>query len=722
MISSSKPNFIIKGSPRFQLHGEGNYVYPQRKFNFTTKGPLVVNKQFPNFRANFNFTAKDIGLQTTQVQLHDEGTAGCQQTTSQFQSQFQLHSEGYWTPDNASSTSRRRDRWLSINNFPILEPISTSHRSILDSRQHKFNFRTKGPLVVNKQLPNFIANFDFSAKDLGPKTTQAQLHDEGAADCQQNFIQSQFQLHSENQCCVAPPCSREMQAMNSFLNSIQQIHFQGLQINGNSDHHQMQDPHLEPTSSQDDFLEQMLSVFPSCSWSSDLKSPWDPLKCDEAGASNRDDNVGFHYNEILASKLKQHQLNGGGAMKMMMQQQMMLPEKGVAAAEGEVVSMAEEATEKERFEVGWGRHFFLDCLQLIEYEAAFNRIEGSIDPGICNLTMLERLDFRGNRLSGSLPNQLGKLKKLTWISLGENNLSGKIPPELSQLPLFKVYDIFHNGLTGSNPASLTNATNLETLSFNDLSGPIPSLEHQTNCSAYRGNERLHDKCTYTALSPERPGSLPKFKKGVNLKPVIIAAITSTFALLYAPNELKYDNVVRATGNFGLRNLIGTGGFGSTYKEELVPGYHVAVKRLYIGRFQGIRQSAAEFIETSSQATFFLMRILMPSFRTGLATLLEVYETHATTDVAGTFGYVAPENATTCRSLDPSFSDYGNGFNIVEWTNMLIKEGCPSEIFSAGLWETGPGEDLSRMLWLAYACTAETLSARPSMKQVLEKLK
>ncbi|KAE8664898.1 hypothetical protein F3Y22_tig00112738pilonHSYRG00862 [Hibiscus syriacus] len=175
-------------------------------------------------------------------------------------------------------------------------------------------------------------------------------------------------------CCVTPPCSREMQAMNSFLNSTQQIHLQGLQINGNSGHHRMQDPHLELTSSQDDFLEQMFSVLPTCSWPSDLKSHWDPLKCDEAGASNRDDNVGFHYDEILASKLKQHQPNGGGAMKMMMQQQMMSPGKGIAAAvkgglrgfkkrsgaavshhqvqlgsaESEAVSMAEEATEKER--------------------------------------------------------------------------------------------------------------------------------------------------------------------------------------------------------------------------------------------------------------------------------------------------------------------------------------------------------------------------------------
>ncbi|KAE8661464.1 hypothetical protein F3Y22_tig00113725pilonHSYRG00396 [Hibiscus syriacus] len=171
----------------------------QRKFNFTTKGPLVVNKQFPNFRANFNFTAKDIGLQTTQVQLHDEGTAGCQQTTSQFQSQFQLHSEGYWTPDNASSTSRRRDRWLSTNNFSISEPISTSQRRILDSRQRKFNFTTKGPLVVNKQLLNFRANFNFTAKDIGLQTTQVQLHDEGTAGSQQTTsqFQSQFQLHNE---------------------------------------------------------------------------------------------------------------------------------------------------------------------------------------------------------------------------------------------------------------------------------------------------------------------------------------------------------------------------------------------------------------------------------------------------------------------------------------------------------------------------------------------
>ena len=87
-----------------------------------------------------------------------------------------------------------------------------------------------------------------------------------------------------------------------------------------------------------------------------------------------------------------------------------------------------------------------------------------------------------------------------------------------------------------------------------------------------------------------------------------------------------------------------------------------------------------------------------------------------------FGVVLLELLSGKKSLDPSFSEYGNGFNIVEWTKLLIKEGRPSELFSAELWETGPRENLLGMLRLAYACTAEILSVRPSMKQVLEKLK
>ncbi|PNT74806.1 hypothetical protein BRADI_1g22200v3 [Brachypodium distachyon] len=129
---------------------------------------------------------------------------------------------------------------------------------------------------------------------------------------------------------------------------------------------------------------------------------------------------------------------------------------------------------------------------------------------------------------------------------------------------------------------------------------------------------------------------------------------------------------------------------------------------------------------------------------GLARLLGNSETHATTGVAGTFGYVAPEYAMTCRvsdkadvysygvvlmelisdkkALDPSFSPYGNGFNIVAWACMLLRQGRAREFFVDGLWDVGPHDDLVEVLHLAVMCTVESLSVRPTMKLVVQRLK
>jgi hypothetical protein len=129
---------------------------------------------------------------------------------------------------------------------------------------------------------------------------------------------------------------------------------------------------------------------------------------------------------------------------------------------------------------------------------------------------------------------------------------------------------------------------------------------------------------------------------------------------------------------------------------------------------------------------------------GLARLLRNSETHATTDVAGTFGYVAPEYAMTCRvsdkadvysygvvllelisdkkTLDPSFSPYGNGFNIVSWAVKLIQRGRVREFFIEGLWDKAPHDDLLQFLNLAVQCTAEHVSSRPTMKHVVRCLR
>ncbi|PAN09281.1 hypothetical protein PAHAL_2G007700 [Panicum hallii] len=129
---------------------------------------------------------------------------------------------------------------------------------------------------------------------------------------------------------------------------------------------------------------------------------------------------------------------------------------------------------------------------------------------------------------------------------------------------------------------------------------------------------------------------------------------------------------------------------------------------------------------------------------GLARLLRNSETHATTDVAGTFGYVAPEYAMTCRvsdkadvysygvvllelisdkkALDPSFSPYGNGFNIVSWAQKLIQRSRVREFFIEGLWDKAPHDDLVEFLNVAVQCTQESVAARPTMKHVVRRLR
>lgn len=128
---------------------------------------------------------------------------------------------------------------------------------------------------------------------------------------------------------------------------------------------------------------------------------------------------------------------------------------------------------------------------------------------------------------------------------------------------------------------------------------------------------------------------------------------------------------------------------------------------------------------------------------GLSRLLGNSETHATTGVAGTFGYVAPEYAMTCRlsekadvysygvvllelisdkkALDPSFSSHDNGFTIVSWASLLLREGRGKEVFTSVLWEVGPHDSLVGLLYLALKCTVDSLTIRPTMKQVVQKL-
>ncbi|KAI8029113.1 putative leucine-rich repeat receptor-like protein kinase [Camellia lanceoleosa] len=154
--------------------------------------------------------------------------------------------------------------------------------------------------------------------------------------------------------------------------------------------------------------------------------------------------------------------------------------------------------------------------------------------------MLHFLNLSRNLLSGSLLIQLGEFKYLELISLQDNNLTGEIPTQLGQLTSLMVLDLSQNALTGSIPESLANATSLQVvlLDHNRLSGgELKSFSKLLNLIQL---DLSFNNLSVIVLFPLIGRG--KLSRLTSLKKKVV-----TFA--YAPTELNYDNVGRATGNF-----------------------------------------------------------------------------------------------------------------------------------------------------------------------------
>ncbi|TQD95259.1 hypothetical protein C1H46_019051 [Malus baccata] len=339
-------------------------------------------------------------------------------------------------------------------------------------------------------------------------------------------------------------------------------------------------------------------------------------------------------------------------------------------------------------------------LSLVALNLSWNMLRGEIPTSLGQISNLMYLSLSGNLLTGVIPSSLGQLTSLEVLELSSNHLTGEIPKDLVNLRNLTVLLLDKNNISGQIPSGLANVTTLSSfnVSFNNITGSLPANNNLMKCNAAIGNPRKWN-----------PKSGPQ---GSSRKEVTI------FTNLGVP--LTFENVVGATGGFNASNCIGNGGFGATYKAEISPGIVVAIKRLSVGRFQGVQQFHAE-IKT-------LGRLRHPN----LVTLLGYHASD--TEMFLIYNYLAggnlekfiQERSTRAvdwrKALDPSFSSYGNGFNIVQWSCMLLRQGRAKEFFTAGLWDAGPHDDLVEVLHLAVVCTVDSLSTRPTMRQVVRRLK
>ncbi|KAL0320464.1 UNVERIFIED_CONTAM: putative receptor-like protein kinase [Sesamum radiatum] len=126
---------------------------------------------------------------------------------------------------------------------------------------------------------------------------------------------------------------------------------------------------------------------------------------------------------------------------------------------------------------------------------------------------------------------------------------------------------------------------------------------------------------------------------------------------------------------------------------------------------------------------------------GLAKLLESGESHITTRVMGTFGYVAPEYANTgllneksdvysfgvllleaVTGRDPvDYSRPANEVNLVEWLKMMVGNRRAEEVVDPNLEVKPTTRALKRVLLVALKCVDPDAEKRPKMSQVVRML-
>ncbi|KAB8112123.1 hypothetical protein EE612_050129 [Oryza sativa] len=278
-------------------------------------------------------------------------------------------------------------------------------------------------------------------------------------------------------------------------------------------------------------------------------------------------------------------------------------------------------------------HELGNCKRLAHLDLGNNLLNGSIPAEITTLSGLQNLLLGGNKLAGPIPDSFTATQSLLELQLGSNNLEGGIPQSVGNLQyISQGLNISNNRLSGPIPHSLGNLQKLEVLdlSNNSLSGPIPSqLSNMISLSVVNisfnelsgqlpdGWDKIATRLPQGFLGnpqlcvPSGNAPCTKYQSAKNKRrntQIIVALLVSTLALMIAslviihfivkrsqrlsanrvsmrnldsteelPEDLTYEDILRATDNWSEKYVIGRGRHGTVYRTELAVGKQWAVK-------------------------------------------------------------------------------------------------------------------------------------------------
>ncbi|WJX72505.1 hypothetical protein P8452_56381 [Trifolium repens] len=201
-------------------------------------------------------------------------------------------------------------------------------------------------------------------------------------------------------------------------------------------------------------------------------------------------------------------------------------------------------------------------------------------------------------------------------------------------------------------------------------------------------------------------------------------------------------IKEATNNFDISNKIGEGGFGPVYKGCLSNGTLIAVKQLSSKSKQG-NQSRLKVVHRDIKSTNVLLDTdLGPKISDfGLAKLDEEDNTHISTRIAGTYGYMAPEYAMHGYLTDKAdvysfgivaleivsgrsntfYRTKEEAFYLLDWAHMLKERGDLMELVDSRFGSDFKKKEVMVMIDVALLCTNVTSNLRPSMSSVVSML-
>ncbi|CAD6268728.1 unnamed protein product [Miscanthus lutarioriparius] len=266
------------------------------------------------------------------------------------------------------------------------------------------------------------------------------------------------------------------------------------------------------------------------------------------------------------------------------------------------------------------KELFTLSLLSVGLDLSHNELSGEIPFEIGGLINLDVLNISNNQLSGTIPSALGSCVHLGSLHMEGNLLHGKIPESFISLRGISEMDLSRNYLSGEVPEffELFSSMMLLNLSFNKLEGPVPTggiFQNIGEVVFIEGNKLLCASSIHLPQLPLCSEVRSKNRKAYGILKIagftaLSLAIFSCFVVVLSKKRKKvkqesrppckelrkfsYADLVMATNDFSLANLIGSGKSASVYKGR--PGLEediVAIKVFKLDQLGAPKSFVAE---------------------------------------------------------------------------------------------------------------------------------